>query len=387
MSSRLVAPSVVVSSSSSSNVPVNPGKAEIKQLCDLAARGLEPMFDAGTMLFCQRYLRQDGVMVRQGSSFRYTVMSFLGLLEYERSGGRSPIPLQASIDNLAKTSADRKLVDNIGDLGLLLWLCAKAAPEQLPNVYRSFNIETALDRYEGAREGNTMELSWFLTGLSYAAVSPATGAANWRSHADKTYSMLRMNQGKFGLFGHSASHGTLVGKLRGRIGSFADQVYPIYAYSKYAKAFESNAALTEAKNCASAICRVQGSLGQWRWHYDSVSGYVVQRYPVYSVHQHAMAPMALIAISDAAKCDFSGPMLKGLQWIYGANELKTPTVDPELSVVWRAIQPQSRWRLRAAQAGAYLRLRDEHRSPGPLKMLYECWPYELGWLLYAFSNF
>jgi hypothetical protein len=100
-----------------------------------------------------------------------------------------------------------------------------------------------------------------------------------------------------------------------------------------------------------------------------------------------MAPMALIAIDDAAKCDFSGPMLKGLKWIYGDNELKTPTVDTELCVAWRAIQPQSKLRLRAAQARAYLRLRDESGSPGPLKMLYECWPYELGWLLYAFSNF
>jgi hypothetical protein len=48
-------------------VSVIPGKAEIKQLCDLAARGLEPMFDPGTKLFCQR---QDGGMIRQGASYR-----------------------------------------------------------------------------------------------------------------------------------------------------------------------------------------------------------------------------------------------------------------------------------------------------------------------------
>jgi hypothetical protein len=167
------------------------------------------MFDSNAKIFCQRYLRQDGVMIRQGTSFRYSVMSFLGLLEYERSGGRSPIPLQASIDQSGEDECRWTNVDNIGDLGLLLWLCAKAAPEQLQNVYRSFTIETALDRYDGAHEGNTMELSWFLTGLSYAAVSPASGAANWRAQADKTYAMLRKNQGRFGFFGHSASHGTL----------------------------------------------------------------------------------------------------------------------------------------------------------------------------------
>jgi hypothetical protein len=314
-------------------------------------------------------------------------MSFLGLLEYERSGGKSPIPLQASIRDLVEKSAAAKSVDNIGDLGLLLWLCAKATPEHLQKVQQDFSVETALDRYAGAREGNTMELSWFLTGLTYAAVSPAGGAGNWRRLAEKTYTALRQNQGASGFFGHGSTHGTLAGKLRGRIGSFADQVYPIYAFSKYGIAFESGAALDEAKNCATAICKVQGPLGQWWWHYDSVAGYVVQRYPVYSVHQHAMAPMALIAIQQASKSDYSGWMLKGLQWIYGANELKTPTCDADLSVVWRAIQPQSRLRLRAAQASAYLRLRDESGSPGPLKMLNECWPYELGWLLYAFSNY
>jgi len=57
-----------------------------------------------------------------------------------------------------------------------------------------------------------------------------------------------------------------------------------------------------------------------------------------------------------------------------------------LSVIWRAIQPSSRLKLRADQATAYLRVPDES-GPGNLKMLHECWPYELGWLLYAFSNY
>src|SRR4029077_11886560 len=106
MSSRLVAPSD--SSTASPNIPVIPGKVEIKQLCDLAARGLEPMFDPGTKLFCQRFLRQDSGMVQQGLSYRYSIMSFLGLLEYERSGGKSPIPFRAAIENLVEQSASAK---------------------------------------------------------------------------------------------------------------------------------------------------------------------------------------------------------------------------------------------------------------------------------------
>src|SRR5215471_13733821 len=101
-----------------------PGKSDIRRLCDLAARGLEPMFVPEEGLFCRRFIRQGGAscsMVRDGLSYRYTIMSFLGLLEYEQSGGKSPIPLQAAIQRLV---ARETTPDNIGDLGLLLWLCA-----------------------------------------------------------------------------------------------------------------------------------------------------------------------------------------------------------------------------------------------------------------------
>ena len=238
-------------------------------------------------------------------------------------------------------------------------------------------METALDHYDGAREHNTIKLSWFLTGLSYAGISGLAG---------KTYEMLRANQGAYGFFGHSASTGTVAGRFRGSVGSFADQVYPIYAFSSYFIAFHHAEALNSAMTCAKATCGAQGPLGQWWWHYDAKSGRVVQHYPVYSVHQHAMGPMALLKVMQAGQMDFTEPVLKGLGWIYGANELDTPTIDEELSVVWRCILPQSRLQMRADQALAYLRLPQELERNRRLRILYECWPYELGWLLYAFSR-
>jgi hypothetical protein len=42
--------------------------------------------------------------------------------------------------------------------------------------------------------------------------------------------------------------------------------------------------------------------------------------------------------------------------------------------------------MRADQALAYLRLPQELERNRRLRILHECWPYELGWLLYAFSN-
>src|SRR5262249_44595348 len=156
-------------------------------------------------------------------------------------------------------------------------------------------------------ERNTMELSWFLTGLSYAGIS---------NLAQKTYELLRSNQGPHGFFGHSASTGTVAGRFRGAVGSFADQVYPIYAFSSFYIAFQNESAWNVASKCARATCASQGPLGQWWWHYDAKSGRVVQHYPVYSVHQHAMGPMALFKAMQTGRSDFTEPILKGLSWIY-----------------------------------------------------------------------
>ena len=75
-------------------------------------------------------------------------------------------------------------------------------------------------------------------------------------------------------------------------------------------------ALQNSLQCANAICNLQGPLGQWWWHYDSMTGRVAERYPVYSVHQHAMAPMALFAAQDACNADFREPNLQraGVDW-------------------------------------------------------------------------
>ena len=102
-----------------------------------------------------------------------------------------------------------------------------------------------------------------------------------------------------------------------------------------------------ALDCALAICKAQGSLGQWWWHYDSSNGQVVETFPVFSVHQHAMGPMALIALGEAIQSDFSPWIYKGLEWIED-NELGINMRDDSANVVWRCIgrtKPYRYWNL------------------------------------------
>ena len=76
-------------------------------------------------------------------------------------------------------------------------------------------------------------------------------------------------------------------------------MYPIQALARLHRSADDPEALAVAGTVAGAICSAQGADGQWWWHYDSRTGAVVEGYPVYSVHQHAMGPMALLDLADA----------------------------------------------------------------------------------------
>jgi hypothetical protein len=349
---------------------------DINRLTETAADWLVPMFDQESQLFCHRLRPAPGGLVREGYSQRYTTMTLLGLHRFEAAGSQSPIAIRPAIDLLI---GRYDWINNIGDVGMMLWLCAVAAPDRLAEVYSALGVETALARYP---ETKTMELAWFLTGLAYSALIRSVKLADLANVSAKTFRLLAENQGAHGIFGHQTVWKSLHGVLRGRIGSFADQVYPIYALSRFAEAYENQAAVDMASRCAEAICRAQGPLGQWWWHYDASTGKTVQKYPVYSVHQHGMGPMALFALGDTMKSDFSRPIYTGLNWIYGNNELGLDFRDEFTRVIWRNIHRKGR-----AFHFSDSRMHNSVSEPiDNLRVLTECRPYELGWLLYAFSG-
>lgn len=353
----------------------------VERLVALSVKGLVPMFDPAQRLFCFTLKQTDRGMVRQGISRRYTMMSLMGLHRLEQSGTKSPIEIQPVLDSLL-TQTD--WIDNIGDLGLLLWLCALVLPDQLREVGDRLGIKNALTQFRGARQSHTMELAWFLTGLSYGILSGTPPTAGISDLAAETYRSLIRNQSDHGIFGHSSTNQSLAGVFRGGVGSFADQVYPIYAITRFSQAFRDEKALERALDCGLNICEAQGALGQWWWHYDSSTGEVGGRYPVFSVHQHAMGPMTLFALGEATNSDFGPWIYKGLEWI-GKNELGFDMEDASANLVWRCVHQSAPVRYWSA-AKALLARRSDTSSRNGLTVRFECRPYELGWLLYAFAN-
>jgi len=348
------------------------------ELLALAAEGLKAMFIPERQAFCFTLKQSDQGMVRHGISKRYTIMTVLGLHRFANAGGISPIELRPVLDQLI---SDTTWIKGVGDLGLILWLCAVVSPENLAALSKRLRPLTALNRYSDARNMRTMELAWFLTGLSLSAATG--GAPGVLEEASIVFNLLASNQGTSGLFGHLGRKRTMVGLVRGYIGSFADQVYPIYAFTKFARVTGNQESVDRALACAAAICKLQGPKGEWWWHYDSDRGSVVESYPVYSVHQDGMAPMALLELGDFAGADFSTPIRKGLSWISGNNDLNRDMRSEEFHVVWRNISVP-RWNRYMSQLSHAISL--SQPAKGTLSINFECRPYELGWALYALAS-
>lgn len=361
----------------------NLAKHDLRELIAFATRGLAGMLDPSEQLFCHRLVRANSGLVREGISRRYSIMTLLGLRELKSIGSDCPYDLPAMYAALKNNIA---WIKGVGDLGLMIWLTASFEPDGLEELLRTFNCETALERFPDAREGRTMELAWFLTGLAHAAEASPKLLSTVTDVCVETYHRLEENQGEFGLFGHMGAKSSLVGRLRGHIGSFADQVYPMYAMSKFASVLHVEDPLGPALECATAICSAQGDLGQWWWLYDTKNGKVSSRYPVYSVHQHGMAPMGLFAVEEATGQCFDEFVYKGLNWIYGANELGVDMRDSAENLIWRCqllVHKQAKyWEM----ALSVVRPPNEDTPSRPLRVLFEERPYEFGWLLFAFAK-
>jgi hypothetical protein len=358
------------------------GSRGIEELCDLAAAGLVEMQDPGSLIFCDIYNRSEEGMSRERLSPRYTMMTLLGLHHYERSGRRSPVAIAPVWDSLLN---DTDWIGGAGDVGLLLWTCAELAPERLPEMYRKVAAKEALRHFSDGRRGCTMEVAWYLTGLAHCYLAGHAALPGLAEQVATARDILERNCGASGVYRHLSGSGSLGGYIRGRIGSFADQVYPTIAFARLSQALQDEKPRRMALRTAEKMCELQGSLGEWCWHYDSVSGRVVSRYPVYSVHQHAMGPMMLFAAGEATGRDFSEAIYKGLAWISGNNELLRDFVEPSLGLVWRSIYLDSMHSYIDA-ALRFLKSRNGAADARQLKVRYECRPYELGWLLYAFAG-
>ena len=359
----------------------------IALLVETALTGLPRMLDPETGIFSFS-VRPTGPT---GRSLRYTAITLIGLTAAARSGFETRLDLARLVHG---ATARRREITNPGELGLLLWCLSDYHGEATP-VHDDIvaRIPTTPERLRGL---TSTELGWLLSGLSRTAlVAPERRDIADKAHA--VYTTLRGNQvDATGLFCFGGRAGGPVRRsLRRQLGFFDNQVYGIHGSADYFRAFGEREALQMAERCAEQLVHAQGPLGQWAWHYNVRTGAVVDRYPVYSVHQHGMGPMALHAVGDVTGKSFDDALEKSVAWVFGENELRRAMIDSDQGVIWRSIRRKhAHNKLIHVFKGLSLaglqragnRLARMVNTPGQLDVDMECRPYELGWLLMAFAR-
>ncbi len=338
------------------------------------------MYVPAEHLFVFRLQRDGDRVVQQGLSPRYTAITLLGLAgesaEVQRSVLHGHEPLEVCGQLVKSVLAG----SNVGDAAVTLW-AASILGFQGTSALREHMIELqALDR-----PCPSVELSWVLMA---SCVDPALVELGYASRAANR--LLEGFNATTGVFPHvTGDNGS---GLRGHVSCFADFVYPIQSLAAYHSRFNEPQALAAAVRCAEQACRTQGSEGQWWWHFDRRTGQVLERYPVYTVHQHGMGPMALFELQEAGGPSYQDAISRSLEWQLFSPEIGASTIDAQFNLIWRKVARREPKKLARKMQAAVSYLHPSLRVPA-LDLLmpagsvdYECRPYELGWLLYAWPD-
>ncbi|RCG31520.1 hypothetical protein DQ384_08025 [Sphaerisporangium album] len=355
------------------------------RMVGLSVRGLPPGYVNGEFVFTRRgRLGADGgwTAVPEGRSVRYSAIVALGVAPLPRDGQRAALAGDLVGDLVGNLVRGLPGVTNLGDVALITWAAAETGHAGLEQgLARLAELEA------GLREGEpvyTVEAAWALAAL--VAAHRAGPGAELEKRLARARERLLTGLGDDRLYRHVIGPASW---YRAHVGCFADQVYPLQALSRLHAHTGDQAALRAAERIAAGICSAQGEHGQWWWHYDARTGGVVEGYPVYSVHQLSMAPMALLDLADAGGTSYMKEIALGLHWMTSRPEIDDELIIEELDLTWRkAARDDPKKIVRGVRAVATAinqgsRLGVLDRIYPPLAVDRECRPYELGWLLYA----
>jgi hypothetical protein len=267
---------------------------------------------------------------------------------------------------------------SIGDLGLLLWadvrLGSDLASLTLGDLVRRTDTPDAMAGLEG------METAWVQLG----AVEALAGGLSADLVFDRSDAEMRARRLSSGLFVHHRGSGK-----RRLLPNFATQIYALLALTETARHDLRSTSKSEAVQLAERLIALRRPDAAWPWLFHADRAVVAEPYELYSVHQDAMAPMALFALAEVTGDDrFADAAVEGYEWCFGNNELGFNFYDVANRFAHRAIRRRGAadqvnlWTNTALSlAGARARL-----DLGGASVNTTCRPYHLGWILEAWSG-
>ena len=317
--------------------------------------------------FCHEVAAPD--LVPRGRSLRYTLMCLLGLQRAQAAGLDVPVPpdelLRLAVNEIGSPGM------TVGDLGLLLWADSRAEAQWQDKIAFTIHgrVGTAFPDLEG------LELAWVVIGAAEAGADLLLDDALTR--------LLARIDPASGLFRHRTTG------RRARFPNFATQIYGVLALAVVTHRGREHA-LSPACRAADRLLERQRADGGWPWLFDTRSGRVVEPYEVYSVHQDAMAPMALQELTEVSgDARYRDAALGGVEWIFGRNELRREMLDHKAGILYRSIRRRrgfDRALLYANTAGALAGRAPFADKRWAIEVNPTDRPYHLGWVLEAWAG-
>lgn len=318
----------------------------------------------------------------EGVSYRYTAIVLIAAAE-EAPEIQNAMLAGTNVDSLCqKLAGHLNATQDPGEVALTLWALRRWSH---PAAKAAYSRLAAMQ--PATADLPTVELAWAVSALVVPGGDPTDQAM-----ADRLFQRLLASQHPTsGLFSHWPVEAARR-PLRGHVCCFADMVYPVLALSQYYATNGSSPARDAALRCGRRMCELQGTEGQWWWHFDIRTARVVERYPVYAVHQDGMAPMALFALQESCGGDYLEAINRGVDWLEHPAEPTASLVDRQSQIIWRKVcrrEPNKLSRTLQAVASA---THPALRVPGlpvlfpPRRIDWESRPYHMAWLLYAWSS-
>jgi len=352
----------------------------ISRLKDFSIINLKHHFNAEQNLFHFREFlnprRKDELL-----SFRYSIIAAIGLIAHKT---HPQINELFNLENLHRQLVEKgKQCDSLQDLGLLLWLDAQEQAKFANEILKQIE---KVQPQKNIHAITTYELAWLLTGLSYILLNnPALQSSHRSEYIQKIYHHLNERfQPRTHLFYHLATDNPKY-RLRGAISDFADQIYSIYANLCYYELTGEARALEIAVNCGQKLVALQGPQGEWWWLYNTNTGHVAYRYPVYSVHQDGMAPMVLMKLIQITQQDWKPALYKSLHWLFHENGCEKINFNTQQIIRGIQIAPACLKHVAVLFSALNLNTVQEsiiYRFFKKIDLINEFRPYHLGWILY-----
>lgn len=233
-----------------------------------------------------------------------------------------------SADQLAGRLVER--CDQLTDIGDAALTCWAAAELGRADTARALGRLTELDT---GQQLPTSYCAWVVSALATIARHQPDLLLDselvWAARD-------RLLSARYGaLFGTSSQ--PPAGPRPGRRATLPDQAFAIAALARLHTVLGDRRSRARAAECAASLVRLQGGYGQWGYSYDAGCDELVEPYPVRSVHQHALVPMALLELAEAGGPDHLPALRRGLDWLLNHPETAERPWEPGPGLLWAEV--------------------------------------------------